>query len=58
MEEPEVPEKKPVQERKPKPSQVKAGEETARAIYTEGYQAGYIAGHKKAKVELLERLVD
>ena len=55
--EPEVPEKKAVPETKPKASEVKAGEETARAIYTEAYQAGYIEGHKKARAEILERLV-
>ncbi len=51
LDEPEVPEKKP------KESKVRAGEETAKAIYAEGYQAGFVEGHKKARAEFLERLV-
>ncbi len=57
LDNPEVPVKKQAIERKPKASEIKAGEETAKAIYTEAYQAGYLEGHKKARAEILEMLV-
>ena len=56
LDSPDVPEKKEVSV-KPKEAEVRAGEETAKAIYSNGYQAGYIEGHKKARAEFLVRLV-
>ena len=55
LDEPEVPENKTVA-KKPKETEADA-EETAKAIYSEGYKAGYLEGHKKARAEFLERLV-
>lgn len=55
--EPEVSEKKEVVENKPEASEVKAGEETAKKIYIQGYEVGYADGHKKARAEMIESLV-